>query len=411
MTDNSSCPYNSTKEPRKSARRPMTTKVLVSCCVLFFLGSAALWGAPIQLRVTAEQANIREKPDITSAVILQVPEGTLLEAETKQGEWFAVRIAQDTGGFLSGYVHESLVMAIEAPEEKEEVKEIPEEKPAEPETKEPTAVPSQAQAPRTPPASKPRAERLHVSLWFGGRYASVGDLNAGAKGMAQTYEDTLGVSGEGTVGFLHLGYVYGIEIWLPLVSRFFFSFGAEYYSGEKPSSVSFTAGASQDFYVTEPRVQAVPISVSLVCYPLSYIYVKAGLEYTFASCGYLYRSEQTDSWQEWAGSASSSGLGYQVGLGAEWRPFSHVSLLAEACYRHLHIGALEGENNYRQSDGSASREEGKLYYYEVASNGGGRIPLVLVRENEPSGTEVLDYRNAMLGLSGLSLRAGIKIEF
>lgn len=389
----------------------MIKNVFVSCCVLFCLGGGVGWAAPIRLRVTAEQANIREKPDIASAILLQVPEGTLLEAEIKQGEWFAVRIAEETGGFLSGYVHESLVMALDAAEEKEEIKQIPEEKPAEPETREPAAVPAQAQGPRTPPAGKPRAEGLCVSLWFGGRYASVGDLNAGAKGMAQTYEDALGVSGEGTVAFLHLGYVYGIEMWLPLAPRFFFSFGAEYYSAEKSSSVLFATGASQDLYVTEPQVWAVPMSVSLVAYPLSYVYLKAGLDYTFASCHYLYRFEKPDSWQEWAGSASSSGLGYQVGLGAEWKPVSHVSLLAEASYRHLHIGVLDGENNYRQSDGATSREEGNLYYYEVASTSGNRIPLVLVREKEPSGTEVLEYRNAVLGLSGLSLRAGIKIAF
>jgi len=239
----------------------------------------------------------------------------------------------------------------------------------------------------------------------------VGDLKEGAKGMAQTYEDALGVSGEGTVASLHLGYVYGIEMWLPLASRFFFSFGAEYYSAEKSSSVSYTTAASQDLYVTEPRVRAVPISVSLVAYPLSYVYVKAGLDYTFADCHYFYRFEEPDSWQEWAGSASSSGLGYHFGLGVEWKPISHVFLLAEACYRHLHIGVLDGENNYRQSDGTTSREEGNLYYYEVASASGNRIPHVFVREKEPSGANVLEYRNAVLGLSGLSLRAGIKIEF
>jgi len=389
----------------------MTRKVFASCCLLLFLASAALLAAPIRLRVTAEQANVREKPDITSAILLQVPEGTLLEAETKQGEWFAVRIAAETGGLLSGYVHESLVMALPAEEEKEEIKQIPVEKTVEPQTREPIAVPEQPRAPRTPPAEKPRIEGLYFSLWFGGRYASVGDLNTGARGMAQTYEDALGVTGEGTVGSLHLGYVYGIEMWLPLSSRFFFSFGGEYYSAEKPSSVSFATGESQDLYVTEPRFWAVPISVSLVAYPLSYVYIKAGLDYTFANCHYLYRFEKPDSWEEWAGHASSSGLGYPVALGVEWEPISHVSFLAEARYRHLHIGVLDGENNYRQSDGATASEEGNLYFYEISSTGGDAIPLVFVREKEPAGAEFLNPRNAVLGLSGLSLRAGIKIAF
>ena len=70
--------------------------------------STAVWAGPrsgdagIKLRVTAEQANVREKPDIVSAILQQFPEGATLEAERKEGEWYAVLLEKEGGGFVLG---------------------------------------------------------------------------------------------------------------------------------------------------------------------------------------------------------------------------------------------------------------------------------------------------------------------
>jgi hypothetical protein len=378
---------------------PLLFVALALSLSVLFLVETALWSAAIKLRVTAEQANIREKPDIASAILLQVPEGTLLEAETKQGEWYAVRIEKEEGGSLLGYVHESLVKA------------VPGEKPVEPKPQEPIPIPSPAQLQRTTPVSKPRAEHPTLSLWLGGRYASVGDLNEGAKGLAQAYEYEQGTSKEAGVDPLHLGHLLGLEIQFPLAAEFFFCIGAEYYSGENSSTVSFEDGSAQNLYTTKPQVRAVPISFSFLYYPMPYMYIKAGLEYTFARCAYFYRFQTGNYWEEWEGHASSGGLGYQIGLGADWKLLFHVSLVAEASYRHLKVSELEGENSYRQSDGFNSREEGRLYYFHFFTAGEDLVSLVFVRGKKPSEAGVIDSRNATLNLSGLSLRAGIMIRF
>jgi hypothetical protein len=378
----------------------MIKKCLLLFCLVLFLTGLALGSAAFKLQVTSEQANIREKPDIASAILLQVPEGTLLEAERKEGEWYAVRVEQEGGGPLFGYVHESLVKPVAPPEEKTEIKQVPEEQ---------TSIPSQLEA--KPLASKPKAERFSVSLWLGRRYASMADLNEGAKGLAQVYEYMLGARGEGEVDPLHLGYLFGVEVQIPLDSQFFFSIGAEYYSGENSSSVSYDKGSSRDLYTTKPGVRAIPVSLSLSYYVLPYVYAKAGLDYTFARCAYFYRFQKPDSWQEWEGQASSGGLGYQISLGADWKFLSHVSFVAELSYRHLQISELEGENFYRESDGYNSHEEGKLYIFHITTNGKDLVPLVFVRAKKPSEAGVYDYQDAELSLSGLSLRAGIRIRF
>src|SRR4030043_2035257 len=93
--------------------------------VIMILVGGTAWGGGIKLRVAAEQANIREKPDIMSAILQQLPEGATLEAERKEGEWYAVLVEKEEGGFILGYVHESLVMVIEAapPQQRERVDE------------------------------------------------------------------------------------------------------------------------------------------------------------------------------------------------------------------------------------------------------------------------------------------------
>ena len=95
-----------------------TKRTILPIVVILVLG-AALCAAqvtsarPMKIKVTAEQANIREKPDIGSAIVQQIPEGAILDADKKEGEWFFVRYTLEDGGVIGGYIHESLVEGVE----------------------------------------------------------------------------------------------------------------------------------------------------------------------------------------------------------------------------------------------------------------------------------------------------------
>jgi len=87
-----------------------------ACLLLFLIVSvagapflAASQKAPARVKVIAEQANLREKPDIGSSIVQQIPEGTVLEADRKEGEWYFVRYPLEDGGVIGGWLHESLV--------------------------------------------------------------------------------------------------------------------------------------------------------------------------------------------------------------------------------------------------------------------------------------------------------------
>ena len=376
--------------------------------VIMILVGGTAWGGGIKLRVSAEQANIREKPDIMSVILQQLPEGAALEAERKEGEWYAVLVEKEGGGSVLGYVHESLVMVIEAAPPK------PSPQRERVEEQEPRPLP-----PRTPaaPSGVEKSERMGVVFWLGGRHAAVGDLNDGAEGLARYYESRLSAVIDGEVGELHFGYLFGAEVRVPLAPSLYFSLGAERSSGEASSSVSYKGGSSEAAYSTEPSLRTTPVSLALIIYPFRFIYVKAGLDYTFARCAYFYRfstpgpDDQTESWQEWKGEATSSGFGYQLGLGLDWSLGSRFSLIAEGSYRYSRFDSFEGEDFYQESTSHQSREEGTLYRFRESAGGQETYPLVFIRNRAPTEAGVTDVRKAVLDLSGFGLRLGLKVCF
>src|SRR5665647_8643 len=94
-------------------------RTVLSFIVILAAGAtlaAAAQKAPARatkVKISAEQANLREKPDIGSSIVQQIPEGTVLEADRKEGEWYFVRYTLEDGGVIGGWIHESLVQVVE----------------------------------------------------------------------------------------------------------------------------------------------------------------------------------------------------------------------------------------------------------------------------------------------------------
>ena len=87
--------------------------VLILGICLLALSALPASGAPAQtkLRVTAEIANIREKPDIGSAIVSQVPRDTILTGVSRDGDWYFVNLVSEDGktisfGVWDGYSNE-----------------------------------------------------------------------------------------------------------------------------------------------------------------------------------------------------------------------------------------------------------------------------------------------------------------
>ena len=388
----------------------------------------ALWAdgpLAITLQVTAELAIVREKPDILSSVVKQLIAGAVLEAEKKEGEWYQVRVDLDAGGTVVGYVHESLVRVVSgAPAgaqpasqtDKEPPPEKVEEKPVKPaaETTEPPAPATQPPASSTkPPESQaPKEPARHaVSIWYGGRYAVVGDLNDGAAGMADYFAARLDADPANDVDSVHVGSAFGAEYRRSLTSGLDIAIGAGYFSAENSSTLNYKDQPTTTRYMTTPSVSAVPVSLSLVFRAMKRIYIKAGLELAFAHCEYLYRFEEGGAVQEWQGSADDVGIGLALAAGYELRLSETISLFAEAGYRKLQMDGLEGEDVYREFGKTDVTTTGTLYFSRSALPDGSTYAAVFIHPDFPGGAGVVEARRAELSLSGTSLNVGLKINF
>jgi hypothetical protein len=377
-----------------------------------------------KIKVTAEQANIRDTPDIGSPIVQQLPEGTVLEAEKKEGEWYMVRFTRDDGLVARGYIHESLVQALE-PVPVEEVKIEPVKKEETPPVKTGEAAagrktePVQTEEKPVVPvvragrlsAEPPAAKTFGFSILAGANFAAVGDLNTGTRGLADYYGAVLGRQGKGGVAGLHLTYILGAEVSFSLMPGLYLTVGADYFSGRRTSRVDFAAGDLLDVLITKPKVQAMPVKVGIAFYPLPYIYVKGTLQYIFSKADYLYRFEKGTFWREWRGDAKANGLGAGAAVGGEWEFYPGLFLVGEADFRFARIGGFTGKDISVNSDGESYTEQGTLYYFQGRAGSQEDFPLVFIRSDVPTEADVSAPREAKVNLSGMSLKAGIRVRF
>jgi len=356
--------------------------------------------ARTKLRVTAEIANIRQKPDIGSVIILQVPRETEMTAVSREEDWYLVNMTVEDGRTVSGYVHISLVSPVEsAPAAETSAKPRP-------------TVPARVTPKSAPPVSvySPEA-RFAVAFLGGANFVQGGDLNSAALGQADYLSDTLGVKGTPAVSPVHFGYAFGGEFLVPLADRLSLGFGLEYLKSQKQSIVLYQTGSNSSVYITQPEVHALPLRIFAAYSPLPAFYIKLGLEYFFASCSYSYRTESGLNWRETAGTATSQGLGAMAGFGLEWNIVSSLAFVIEAVGHYAPLSGFKGDGSLTDQLGNETLETGKLYYYELQFLGGTSFPGVVVRSKLPTEAGVSNPREAEIDFTGFALKAGLKIRF
>ncbi|MCK4646913.1 MAG: SH3 domain-containing protein [Candidatus Aminicenantes bacterium] len=393
----------------------MKNKINKACILLFgisllFLSAAYGQEPTTKLKVVTEQSNIRLKPDIGSIIIKQVSQGTLLESTGKQGEWYRLKLASGEGQRATGYVHESTVIVIGLPPQKEETKEIIKDRAVRKKIEEerpPLPIP------KIPAPSPPLKSYFAVSFFGGGNYVSGGELNEGARGMADFYRFDLTLQGEGEIEAAHLGYILGGECSYRLSDHFTVGFGIEYFQGKKESLIEFREGTSLQTLTTLPEFKAVPLRLFISYYPVPYFYVKTGIEYYTATCSYLYQfyGHGEPPWQEWKGEAKAHGFGIMGGLGFEVKFFSVLNFILEATGRYSKIKGFEGTGEYRDSALLYATEEGTLYFYKAKVSEENIFPQLFILEKKPTDAGIVAPREAIIDFSGITFRAGIKINF
>lgn len=327
--------------------------------------------APLKLKVVTDQANIRKEPDIGSPIVHMAPQGTVLEGESKEGEWYRVSFISDRGQVTMGFVHESLVIVTSRLPEIKQPERPPAEPPPPPLQKPPPVQPEkeppveiipptreqQADAADPPPSSR-QQPRLRLSLGMGGSYRTVGDLNTGAQGLADYSADVLASQGDTAINPLHLTWIFGAEFQGELLPGLFLGVGLDYLKGSRESGVFYSVSAEPATYTARPEISALPLRLNLSYFFLPRFYIKGGIEYYLAHCRYYYRLQQSEAWEEWAGEASSQGMGFMAGLGLNMDISAGFSFFAELSGHLAKLRDFEGTDIYSNSGGGHIRRRG-----------------------------------------------------
>ena len=81
---------------------------LVSLLCFYVLFSGLSAAQAVKVKVIVDNASIKATPEIGGQTLANIPLGTILEAELKQGEWYKVTALRE-GTKVVGYIHELLV--------------------------------------------------------------------------------------------------------------------------------------------------------------------------------------------------------------------------------------------------------------------------------------------------------------
>ena len=384
--------------------------------IILVLGTAHLAAAQVapartmKIKVTAEQANLREKPDIGSGIVQQIPEGTVLEADRKEGEWFFVRYALEDGGVIGGWIHESLVEVIEGAVAPVETRPAArgEEPPAAPRERRPGRVRiGRIERPEFRTGSFP----LEAAFSMGAATVAPRDLNNGARGFADAYGAFLGIPSPHAPDALHMALLTGVELNYRLSPKLTVGLAADYLKGDNRDELPYDRETVIDTVTTRPAARAVPIKLVARFYPGAGVYVRGGLGIYAVKASYLYRVSRPDSWQQWKGSATASALGGEVAFGGEWEAAPRTTLFIEAGFRYARFTKLTGKEVYTDSIGLDETTGGTLDFYRQQAQDGDFYTRLSIQESLPAGEGFADARTAVVNLSGAAIRAGARYRF
>jgi hypothetical protein len=250
----------------------------------------------------------------------------------------------------------------------------------------------------------------------------LGDVNRYLDGAAQFRTDDLKSAGyvaDQLYQHFNLGQDAEITALLSLSRNLDLTLGAGYLRIHKgDNALHLDSSFSSLTAVLNHNVSAVPLTLGIsISFPVS---AKSAL-YLFANGG-IYWAKFSESGTEtltldsgepgydntWDADTSAVGLGFQGGLGFEIGLLKSLSLVVEAQGRYARISGFTGTSRLRFNAFELEKEF-RLYYYELYNSALAKSYISLNLPNGEYGDLLLDLRDAVIDLSGVSFRAGFKI--
>jgi hypothetical protein len=260
--------------------------------------------------------------------------------------------------------------------------------------------------------------KLSINLTSGYCSMNVGDINSYLRSFDNFLSETTDYEGD-KIKTLHYFPEMGLEMRLDLSSRFGVNIGIGAISERKKSSFKYTVDDPLNPSLKSPRgcyieqkVTVLPLKLAsrysvFSSYRIN-LFLDAGLAYFFSKCFLYVNNPQSDIavMQDITYSIGSSGLGLTGGVGFEYNLANFLALVIEAQGRYSKMRNLEG-----YTYGPGEDQEGILYIGEKYYAADDRYrPYLITSLSKPSGEEYRNMREAVLDLSGFSLKFGIRIR-
>ncbi len=261
--------------------------------------------------------------------------------------------------------------------------------------------------------------KISLKLQGGWTYISGGDVNHGTQAYFDWRED-LWPASEGGYRALHHGFELGGDIIFELSRTLGIGIGSGYLEASRLSQMWLDEGTNFDETVqAEPKLSAIPIRLGLfLTFPLT---KRVNLTAN-AGASYYFQARYSDDWGSWYSPdysyihawittiAEKRGisLGFDGGLGIEYKLFNKVFVCLDAKGRYARFRGLEGTSEFSSYEYDPFSIQGKLYYESVPM-----LPdaprLIMVQSDPPDGPGG-EPRLAVVDFSGVSLQAGIRIR-
>jgi len=268
-----------------------------------------------------------------------------------------------------------------------------------------------------------QAQKFRVKLSGGYGTMATGDYNsfgAGLDDLLSTLE-ALGATTEGSFNKIGPGFEYELEFIVSLPAGFGVGVGVGYIQRSNTTELSATIPllGSASASIT-PKIKAMPINVSGYYFtpgvtPIKF-FVYGGFGYYYGTLTTDIREESTppDFWSEQETTLKDQSWGLHGGVGLELKVDPRIAVFIEGRARYCKLTSWNGDGTYEDSTGFTDTDVGLMWYFEELDQNYGSgewFPGITIATGRPTGPNIRNVREFEVNLSGISLRAGIRINF
>lgn len=211
-----------------------------------------------------------------------------------------------------------------------------------------------------------------------------------------------------------------VALMIDLSDKFGIGIGVEYVQSQKESQVTLSMDPLyQGEAKRDDKFQAWPIELSAYYkQPISKkgeLIIETGVVYCYGTLSYSLSLKEeistTSMTSQTQGTIDDRGIGFHAAVGFFFNVARGIDLFVESAGRYARLNHWSGEESYSDTEKTYERRLGSLWYYEFYDEDARKTYSNLILSPEkPAGANIKNVRFFDNGLSGISLRVGLRAK-